>query len=209
MLISSTEATRRYRRERKDLLVRVMGGKCAICGYNKTSLAMEFHHLDKTQKEFALSNSNRTLESQFVELKKCVLLCSNCHREVHGGLHNDVELSCSFDDEIANDELKKYDIKHPNREKIKPILKCKECGRVFAYKSVSLLCRKCSSVKQRKYDRPDKESLKYMIRNMQLEEVAKKYGTSSNVIRKWCDFCGLPRRKREINKISDEEWEKI
>lgn len=186
-----------------------MGGKCALCGYDKTIKALEFHHIDRNQKEFAISNSNKTLETQLRELEKCVLLCSNCHREVHAGLHDNVVLYSTFDKNLAENELKKYDTEHPNRQKIKPVYKCKACGRVFEYRSKTLLCRTCYSFTRRIYNRPDRETLKYMIRTIQMEEIAKKYGTSSNIIRKWCDFYKLPRKKREINKISDEEWEKI
>ena len=48
---------------------------------------MEFHHLDPTQKDFGISsNSNRAWEKIRIELDKCVLVCSNCHREIHEGI---------------------------------------------------------------------------------------------------------------------------
>lgn len=61
------------------------GGKCEICGYNKCSDALEFHHEDPSQKEFSLSDRNLILDWQAIklELDKCKLVCANCHREVH------------------------------------------------------------------------------------------------------------------------------
>lgn len=63
--------------------------ECQRCGYNKCSNALEFHHKDPSQKDAALSfmlvgapNRDRLI----AELKKCVLLCANCHREYHAGL---------------------------------------------------------------------------------------------------------------------------
>ena len=70
-LIASREAAIDYK-----------GGKCEICGYDKYRGALEFHHIDPTQKEhYALRAINR--ERLFAEVDKCVLLCSNCHREEH------------------------------------------------------------------------------------------------------------------------------
>lgn len=77
----------RRRKIRTTLLERA-GNKCSICGYDKYFGALEFHHLDETKKEFNLSHiglnkSSKRIEEEF---DKCVLLCSNCHREVHASL---------------------------------------------------------------------------------------------------------------------------
>jgi hypothetical protein len=60
------------------------GGKCQKCGYNKCPDALEFHHLDPNEKDFEIS-SVRKYDFSLVqnELDKCLLLCSNCHREEH------------------------------------------------------------------------------------------------------------------------------
>lgn len=64
------------------------GGKCIVCNYNKYSGALEFHHLDPSKKDFSISHLRSYRFSDLVkqELDKCVLLCANCHREVHAGL---------------------------------------------------------------------------------------------------------------------------
>lgn len=61
------------------------GGKCVSCGYNKCNAALEFHHLDPSQKEFSMNHQKGTTFNDKIrkELDKCSLLCSNCHREVH------------------------------------------------------------------------------------------------------------------------------
>lgn len=60
--------------------------ECIACGYDKHQAVLDFHHLDPTQKEFNLSkikgNSELSLEIK-QELDKCIVLCSNCHREIH------------------------------------------------------------------------------------------------------------------------------
>jgi ribosomal protein L30E len=66
-----------------------MGGSCQCCGYNNCDNALELHHLDPSQKEFGfgrLRASPKSLEVLKQELKKCVLVCSNCHREIHAGI---------------------------------------------------------------------------------------------------------------------------
>ena len=64
------------------------GGKCQICGYNKCANALEFHHLDPTLKDFTISGGTRSFNSLKSEVDKCILVCSNCHREIHAGLIN-------------------------------------------------------------------------------------------------------------------------
>lgn len=62
------------------------GGKCIRCGYNTCMKALEFHHLDPTQKDFTISNDHFKLLDAVEESKKCILLCSNCHKELHDDL---------------------------------------------------------------------------------------------------------------------------
>ena len=67
----------------KDLKLEY-GGKCTKCGYDKCLDALEFHHVDPTQKEFHLGNSRgKKLETIKAELDKCILVCRNCHAELH------------------------------------------------------------------------------------------------------------------------------
>lgn len=74
----------------KQMAVDYKGGCCEKCGYNKYVGALEFHHLDPTKKDFAISTNGhcRAWETIKLELDKCIMLCANCHREVHdlGGL---------------------------------------------------------------------------------------------------------------------------
>ena len=65
--------------------VEFMGGKCSICNYNKCINALEFHHKDPTQKDFGVGTNGHTRSWKRIEkeLEKCILVCSNCHREIH------------------------------------------------------------------------------------------------------------------------------
>ena len=64
------------------------GGKCVICGYNKSVRALQFHHVDPSQKDFGISGSTKSFEKLKPELDKCVLVCANCHAEIHDKLIN-------------------------------------------------------------------------------------------------------------------------
>lgn len=59
-----------------------------MCGYSKCLQALEFHHLDPTEKDGGLAGSIKFLskEKLLAEIEKCVLLCANCHREVEYNL---------------------------------------------------------------------------------------------------------------------------
>lgn len=73
--------------ELKARAIEYKGGKCMICGYCKYSGALVFHHIDPSQKDFGIAqNRSRRWERVVIELDKCVLLCGNCHQEVHAGL---------------------------------------------------------------------------------------------------------------------------
>ena len=73
--------------------------------------------------------------------------------------------------------------------------------------STSTYCVNCVKIVNRKIkNRPNREELKFLIRNKSFLEIGREYGVSDNTIRKWCDTENLPRKKTEINKISDEEW---
>lgn len=59
-----------------------------LCGYNRCADAIDFHHIDESTKRFAISDGlySYTLNTLKTELRKCVRICSNCHREIHAGV---------------------------------------------------------------------------------------------------------------------------
>ena len=82
----SYRAQQQRGRERKLRLVVIKGNRCARCGYHSNYAALEFHHRDAGTKAFQLdlrSLSNRRWCEVLKEAEKCMLLCSNCHAEVH------------------------------------------------------------------------------------------------------------------------------
>lgn len=66
------------------------GGKCERCSYDNCLSALEFHHLDPLEKDFSVSDFNSSnIDELKPELDKCILVCSNCHREIHSEMRND------------------------------------------------------------------------------------------------------------------------
>lgn len=71
----------------KKQCVEYKGGACQECGYNKCSRALVFHHLNESEKCFEISGSHsRSWEIIQQELDKCIMICANCHAELHDGL---------------------------------------------------------------------------------------------------------------------------
>ena len=84
----AVKAVMKRRWKIKELSVEYKGGKCNCCGYSKCSGALEFHHLDPNKKDFSIAAKGHCTawEKVVKELDKCVMVCANCHREIHAGL---------------------------------------------------------------------------------------------------------------------------
>lgn len=72
-----------WRKRKKIELVEYKGGECEICGYKKSFRALEFHHKDPSKKDFTISGKSWSFERLKIEVDKCILVCSNCHAEIH------------------------------------------------------------------------------------------------------------------------------
>lgn len=72
-----------WRKKVKVNLVNYKGGKCEKCGYDKCIRSLEFHHLDPNEKDFTISGKSWSFERLKKEVDKCILVCSNCHNEIH------------------------------------------------------------------------------------------------------------------------------
>ena len=82
------KAVANRRRRLKEMVVEYKGDKCQICNYAKYVGAFDLHHIDGSTKEFGLSmrGLTRSWEKIKAEADKCILVCANCHREIHGGI---------------------------------------------------------------------------------------------------------------------------
>ncbi|GAG37161.1 unnamed protein product [marine sediment metagenome] len=63
---------------------------CDLCGYNKSPLALQYHHQSPIEKFEAISkmaNRNRSKGDILQEISKCILVCANCHAVLHGAVY--------------------------------------------------------------------------------------------------------------------------
>jgi len=201
------QAVTKHRQKRREELVKILGGKCALCGYDKNIAVLDIHHINAQDKKYQLSSGScRSIEEDIEEVKKCILLCANCHREIHNGAYQ--ELQSSFNQEIANEILKEYDKYKPKDAK-----KCPLCGANIL--NTSTYCFKCIKIVKKEQGLLNlqnvitREELKQLIRTTPFTIIGTQYGVSDNAIRKWCDKYNLPRKRSDINSYSDEEWELI
>jgi transposase len=83
-----SEAVVARRRRVKQRLVEAAGGRCVLCGYDRSAAALQFHHTDPAAKAFGIAGRGvaRSLEAALAEARKCVLLCATCHAEVEAGV---------------------------------------------------------------------------------------------------------------------------
>lgn len=84
------KAVVKRRKAIKEKAITYLGGKCIYCQYNKYSGALEFHHKSASTKEFGIGHKghSRSWDKVQDELDKCILVCSNCHKEIHAGLRS-------------------------------------------------------------------------------------------------------------------------
>ncbi len=82
------QAVRKRRIKLRQMAREYKGGKCEICGYQKCDRALSFHHLNPKEKSFGVSAKGLTRSWEAIrnEIDKCILLCANCHMEIHEGI---------------------------------------------------------------------------------------------------------------------------
>lgn len=84
------ENYKKYRRKNRAKQTKELklahGGKCKICGYMRCMGALDFHHIGKKINTVSILFSKKGKKIATEEAKKCILICSNCHRELHAGL---------------------------------------------------------------------------------------------------------------------------
>ena len=84
--LNNREQLKQNDRERhkktKIEFIKMLGSKCSKCGYDKCIAGLDFHHLDPKDKEINHECKSKKFEEK-IKTGKIILLCSNCHRELH------------------------------------------------------------------------------------------------------------------------------
>lgn len=169
----SSERVKKWRETTKQRMVDSMGGKCQCCGYNTCSKALAFHHIDPTQKDIGFGDTRANPKSWLKlieELRKCILVCHNCHSEIHAGVRDLPEKYSSFDEGFADyRDAIEYD-SCPVCNSQKPV-KQKYCS------------HKCAQTNRRKVDWDSIDLLK-LLKEKSISELEKELKVSNAAIYK-------------------------
>jgi transposase len=168
------------RRKLKEKLVEYKGGKCERCGYNKCITALEFHHLDPKEKDFSIGNNNvLSFEKCKKEADKCILVCSNCHREIH------YEEFLKKQQKEEEEERKVFAEILNNRDKYDTVKNVKQSYKFLAYTNI--------------FDDIEK--------NVRREDILKKYHINNRTFKKFLEENGISYSKNKVveNKPSKDE----
>lgn len=210
------EQVKKWRKNARLRLREISGGKCQCCGYDKCKEALEFHHVNPSTKDFTIGQLKIIKwEKLKEEIQKCVLVCANCHREIHYGYRecpepiviNDHDYNplrsnkedkwvlewdkINLEEELKNLTIKQFADKHNISE---------SC--------VSLQIKKQKIIYKRKniikIDGLEKNTLEKLIQEMPYEKIGEIYGVTGNAIRKRAKKLGilLPKNRRGY-------WQKI
>jgi len=200
-----------WRKTIKHRIVESFDSKCACCGQSFEDCCYDVHHINPEEKSFEVSQGNYNGAKSWLkirdELKKCVLVCANCHRLIHANLI-DSPLKSNFNEDYYEWDLTNYKQVDQNLIPIDTdnTTICPQCG---GEKSLNAhVCAKCASLNQRQFE-VSREELKQLIRNVPFEHIGKQFNVSGNAIKKRCIQLGLPSLKKDIKKYTDEEWELI
>jgi hypothetical protein len=163
-----------YRKLKKELLVSAYGSKCVVCGYSNAITALEFHHINEDTKKFNISQDhNIKWEILLEEVKKCMLVCCRCHREIHEKL---------IDITNIKQEIDISPIKDLFERPIKKVKKCFCCGKPTYNKFCSI---ECSAKTQERINWNDQELIDlYVVKNVNVLQLSKIYKLSYNSVKK-------------------------
>lgn len=170
------EAVRRWRARTKQRMIDSMGGKCATCTYDRCSEALEFHHLDPSKKDITLSTiraNPRSWSRIVAELRKCVLVCSNCHRELHAGMRHLPAYLPEFDESYAEYQM----------DAIHKLTLCPACGKPKpeTHRTCSPKCRMSMAGKKIKWEQID---LSGLLKTRTPIQIADDFGVSVGAVYK-------------------------
>lgn len=213
-----------YRNRLKLSAVFAFGDSCYLCGKSFPYTIYEIHHMrDKT---LSFGGHNIAIDTYKKEIKKCLLLCPNCHRMVtQGYIIIPSNLKSNFNEslfDLAFMSLKRRERigrlpKIPNKEELVKLYKkytvseiSKLMGLTKEY-TINLFNLYNIKFKNNNSDIFDKhninrEDLKNLIRYNSFTYIGRIYGVTDNAVRKWCKKYNLPYRRNDINKLTDDDW---
>ena len=210
------EAVSKRRRYNKEILVEYKGGKCEICGYSKCIDALEFHHLNPKEKRFGIGcGDTKGIDELKKEVDKCILVCSNCHKEIHAKIRQQEEIEKQIENErnvkIYNRTHNVYNKPCENdintiKELIKQGLNNSEiCEQLnYAFMTIKSFRTKYGIVNDNSKPKLDGYTIEKLKEDLSelgtFSGIGRKYGVSPNAIKKWCFKNNLPSNLIELKE---------
>lgn len=172
-----------WRNRIKECLIQALGGKCCRCGYNRCKRALHCHHLgDKINSVSSMLKNPKKIPEIVAEAKKCILLCSNCHSELHDDIWsiNSIILP-KFDDSINFYVLAPKTPKFACKICNKPSFNKKYCSRKCMGKNFAKSSP--NNVKNTRWPKP--EVIIDLLETESYVNVGKKYNVTDNAVRQY------------------------
>jgi hypothetical protein len=169
------------RRETKAKCIEYKGGKCEKCGYDRCPGVLQFHHLVPGEKDFGIAHSghSRSFEKCKPELDKCIMVCANCHGEIHAEEHKETRSS-----RLEEFKLLTRPERQPTTSVLKPCSNCQKEIKVYkSYDTRYNYCnRACRDSHLNNLGWPSKEELRTMRKEMSVKDIALKINKSQRAI---------------------------
>lgn len=181
MSSSNSRKVVEFRQRRKKLAIEAFGNKCGICGYDKCPQALEFHHLDPCEKDFSMSvsGSTRSWQKTVPELRKCICVCANCHREIHAGVTEIPANVIRFNEEFTK-----------KKPEPKPTPPCDQCGKETSTSNKYCSLR-CAQLGNSKIEWPTDQHILQLVQKQGYRGAGRVLGVSDNAVRKRLKRQGL------------------
>lgn len=168
--------TQKWRVKAKLWAIKYAGNHCQHCGYDKYVGNLAFHHIgEKTDTIARLINSTSSWDVILKEINNCVLVCHNCHGEIHAGIID----SPSINYEERSIALKEI-LKEQPQHKTKQFHNC-TCGKIIN-KNHKFCSLSCSNHDQQRIIWPD--NLPELVKLSSKLAVSRKLGVSDKAVAK-------------------------
>ena len=179
----NSEHVKTWRRNTKKRIVEALGGKCVCCGYNRCFEAMEIHHIDPRTKEFCFGSiraNSRAWDKIIEELRKCTVLCSTCHKEIHSGFSQLPSILPAFNENYVN---------YAHYLKQLKLTPCPVCNKMKPEYNITCSL-KCAAKRNYRIDW-EKIDLAGMVGTLPVTKIAESLGVSDVTVHKRLKKLGL------------------
>jgi hypothetical protein len=169
-----SEAVKRWRKNTKIRIVESFGNICCICKNTYPPELYDLHHIDPDEKEFSFGSiyaSPISWDRIVIELRKCVMVCSNCHRLIHYYNEQIPEDANTFNEDFVS---------YNSHRHTKQCIVCKK----YIPNHLTTCSRSCSAKLSRKVDWDNIDIIKLYEEYGNYTRIGEMLGVSAAAVRK-------------------------